>query len=68
MCCAACFPPSQPPTHLQELLLVGLWMSCACHFFANYGCGQTLFYGLWPQVSYFVLAIAMLGVERSPEV
>jgi len=67
MCFAACIPPSQPPTRLQEALLVALWISCACHFLASYCCGQMVFYGLWPQVSYFLLAMAMLGVERSPE-
>ena len=61
------YPPSQPPTRLQKLVLVALWMSCACYVLANYCCGQTCFYGMWPQVSYFLLAIAMLGVQRPRE-
>lgn len=67
MCFAACIPPSQPPTRLQKLVLVAVWMSCACYVLANYCCGQTIFYGMWPQVSYFLLAIAMLGVQRPHE-
>ncbi len=63
MCFAACFPPSQPPTRLQEMVFIALWMSCACYVLANDGCSQTLFYGLWPQVSYFLLSIAMLVVQ-----